>query len=514
MTTTDLETDLETGRPGEPAHPAAPDLVTAQQTRHRNLPPAWGWPGRGGGRAANVEPGIMWQATTSQVCGLFPFAVAGGAAPRGVPVGRHLHTGEPVGLDPAHWLRSGLVSNTGMWIQGQPGIGKSTIVKRLLTGLVAFGATAVIPGDVKGEYTPLVDHLGGTVWRLGRGLHSLNPLDAGPLRAALAAAVGTERVQLQETIRARRLSLLEALVVIVRRGPITVTERRLLDTALDHTTPDNAGSGTGNGAGDGAEPVIGDLLAVLNTPPEALLTVTATDRITDYRREARDLVNTLALLCTGAMRGLFDRPSSVTADLDTPALSLDISALDHDDDDVVAAAMLSAWAWAASAITAANALGRHRTVFRVQDELWRALRVAPGLVELSDRVTRLGRSRGEISAQVTHSLDDLDALPTPEDRAKARGLAGRNAITVLGGMSTADLDRLHTITPLSTAEHAMVHSWAAPPTWVPGQLHPGRGKYLIKSGGRTGLPIHLTLTGDELDLYHTEHTWHPPRHQR
>jgi len=46
-------------------------------------------------------------------------------------------TAEPVGLDPAEWLRQGLVSNTGVWVQGQPGIGKSTIVKRLLTGLVA-----------------------------------------------------------------------------------------------------------------------------------------------------------------------------------------------------------------------------------------------------------------------------------------------------------------------------------------------------------------------------------------
>ncbi|OLL89800.1 hypothetical protein [Pseudonocardia sp. Ae707_Ps2] len=503
-------TDLDPGHPGEPMHPAAPDLVSAQQTRGQNLPPAWGWPARGGGRATNVEPGIMWQATTSQICGLFPFAVAGGAAPRGVPVGRHLHTGEPVGLDPAHWLRTGLVSNTGMWIQGQPGIGKSTIVKRLLTGLVAFGATAVVPGDVKGEYTNLVTHLGGTVWRLGRGLHSLNPLDAGPLRAALQAAVGTERTHLIETIRARRLSLLEALVVIVRRAPVTVTERRMLATALDHTTPDSPGNSPGNSAGDGAEPVIGDILGVLSAPPAAMLAVTASDTEPHYRREARELINTLTLICSGSLRGLFDRPSTVTADLDTPALSLDISALDHDDDDVVAAAMLSAWAWAAGVIDANTGLGRTRTVFRVQDELWRALRVAPGLVELSDRVTRLGRHRGEISAQVTHSLDDLDALPTLEDRAKARGMAGRNAITVLGGMTAADLDRLHTITPLSDAEHAMVRGWAAPPTWVPGQLHPGRGKYLIKSGGRTGLPIHLTLTPDELDLYNTDHAWNRP----
>ena len=141
------------------------------------------------------------------------------------------------------------------------------------------------------------------------------------------------------------------------------------------------------------------------------------------------------MLCEGAIRGLFDRPSTVTADLDSPALSLDISALDDDDDEVVAAAMLCSWAWSAGLIDATATVGRRRNIVQVQDELWRALRVAPGLVEHSDRITRLGRHRGVVSIQVTHSLDDLDALPTEADRAKARGMAARNAILLLGGMA-------------------------------------------------------------------------------
>ena len=40
----------------------------------------------------------------------------------------------------------------------------------------------------------------------------------------------------------------------------------------------------------------------------------------------------------------------MTAELDTPALSLDISALDEDDDELVAAAMLCSWTWAAALI--------------------------------------------------------------------------------------------------------------------------------------------------------------------
>ncbi|GAA2861936.1 ATPase [Pseudonocardia halophobica] len=458
------------------------------------VPRRWGWPARDGGRAANVEAAARYTATTSQACGLYPFAVSSGAVVQGVPIGRHLHTSEPIGLDPAEWLRTGLVSNTGVWVQGQPGIGKSSITKRLLVGLVGFGMTAVVPGDVKGEYSELIAALGGAVWEVGRGAHSLNPLDAGPLAAALDAAKGSERERLAETIRARRLSLLEALTTIVRRAEITVTERRLLGAALDLVV----------GVRETSQPLIPDVLHVLNTAADDLVAITAAGDEHEYRRAARELINTLGLLCDGALRGIFDRRSSVRADTGTTALSLDLSALDEEDDDAVAAAMLCSWAWAAGVIDANTAAGRRRNVVQVQDELWRALRVAPGLVERSDRITRLNRHRGVVSIQVTHSLDDLEALPTESDRAKARGMASRNGVLILGGMAEKELDGLRRITSLTSGEAALVTSWAAPPTWHSGRAHPGRGKYLIKSGERMGLPVALTLTPSERRLYDTD----------
>ncbi|GAA1194927.1 hypothetical protein [Pseudonocardia alaniniphila] len=461
---------------------------------HDPIPRAWGWPVRGGGRAGHVEAGHRFAATTSQVCGLFPFATPSGSDVRGVPIGRHLHTAEPVGLDPAHWLRTGLVSNTGVWVQGQPGIGKSSITKRMLTGLVGFGMRAVIPGDVKGEYTALITALGGSVWHIGRGLHALNPLDAGPLRTTIATAPATDRTRLIETLRARRLSLLEALITIVRHDEPDVTERRLLGAALDIAVD----------AAHGREPLIPDVLTVLLSAASPLQLIAASADDSDYRRLTRSLTNALGLLCEGAIRGIFDRPSSARFDPTTPALSLDISALDDDDDDVVAAAMLCSWAWSA-ALTDAAAYGDHRrNVVQVQDELWRALRVAPGLVERSDRITRLGRHRGVVSFQVTHSLDDLEALPTESDRAKARGMASRNGVLLLGGMAAKELDGLRRITALSQGEAALITSWAAPPTWHAGRIHPGRGKYLIKSGQRVGLPVALTLTPTELALHDTD----------
>lgn len=464
----------------------------------RPVPRAWGWPVPGGGRAPHVEGGALYAGTSSQLCGLFPFAVSSGTSVRGVPIGRHLLTAEPVGLDPAEWLRQGLVSNTGVWVQGQPGIGKSAVIKRMITGLVAFGGVAVVPGDVKGEYSALVEALGGSVWRIGRGLHALNPLDAGPLRAELASAVGTARERLAETVRIRRLSLLEALVSIVRRGEVDVTERRLLGAALDSAVAAVAPR----------EPVVPDVLGALGAGGEELRAIVACRDSAGYRRAVRELVNTLALLCDGTLRGIFDRPSTVTSDLGSPgpspALSLDLSALDDDDDDALAAGMLCSWAWSTAVIEGASAPGRQRTVAVVQDELWRALRVAPGLVERSDRITRLNRHRGVISFQVTHSLDDLEALATAADRAKARGMVARNATLVLGGMAEQELDALRRITPLSDGEAALITSWAASPTWVGGALHPGRGKYLIKSGERIGLPVSLRLTPSELALYDTD----------
>lgn len=472
-------------------HPALLDA-------HRPVPRAWGWPVRGGGRAAHVEPGARFAGTTSQICGLFPFAVSSGADVRGVPIGRHMHTAEPVGLDPAEWLRTGLVSNTGVWVQGQPGIGKSSITKRMLTGLVGFGMTAVIPGDIKGEYSALISALGGSVWRIGRGLHALNPLDAGPLRGMLAAAVGEDRRRLADTVRARRLSLLDALISIVRRGEPTVTERRLLGVALDVASA--AGSD---------DPIVPEILDTLLAGAGPLRQIVASPDDAGYRRSTRELANTLGLLCEGAIRGMFDRASTISVDLATPALSLDISALDDDDDDVVAAAMLCAWTWSAGVVDAA-AQGRvRRNVVQVQDELWRALRVAPGLVEKSDRITRLNRHRGVVSFQVTHSLDDLEALPTEADRAKARGMAARNGVLVLGGMAEKELDGLRRITSLTEGEASLVTSWAAPPTWHGGRAHPGRGKYLIKSGQRMGLPVALTLTATEARLYDTDGAFRP-----
>jgi hypothetical protein len=114
------------------------------------------------------------------------------------------------------------------------------------------------------------------------------------------------------------------------------------------------------------------------------------------------------------------------------------------------------------------------------------------------------RGRNVAHMMMTHSLDDLNALPTEADRAKARGFIDRCAITVLAGLPMRELDEVSRIVPLSHAEKAMVASWSSPETWQPGARHPGRGKYLIKTGQRVGIPVEMEYVADEARLYNTD----------
>jgi hypothetical protein len=232
-----------------------------------------------------------------------------------------------------------------------------------------------------------------------------------------------------------------------------------------------------------------------------------------YHQIVAELLFTLDLLCTGSLGGVFDGATSQPINLDAPAVCMDLSAIRAAGDKLLTAAMLCTWSYGFGCVDAATVLaesaGPRRSYLGVMDELWRALRGAPGLVEHADTLTRLNRARGMAHVMITHSLADLDALPTEEDRAKARGFMERSAITVLAGLPPRELARVSEITPLTGPEQALVASWSAPESYQPGARHPGRGKYLIKTGERLGIPVQLSLVGPEHDLYDTDPKFDP-----
>ena len=354
---------------------------------------------------------------------------------------------------------------------------------------MATGTRAVILGDTKPDYTMLTEHLGGQVIRIGRGLDRINPLDAGPLGAALRRMTGPDAQALRWEVRSRRLSLLMALCTLVRESRITNAEEVILGRAIDLLDERNQ---------PGGQPTVTDVLTVIEEGPDTLRSAARADTPRrDTRTGSADLVFTLDLLATGSLAGVFDQPTSRPIDLDAPAVSVDISRVGAAGDKLLTAAMLCVWSYGFAMVDAAAALADQqiaprRSYLAVMDELWRALRGAPGLVEYADSLTRLNRAKGMGSIMITHSLADLDALATEEDRAKARGFVERSAITVMGGLPPRELARVHEITPLTGPEQELVDVLvragllaARRPPPRPGQIpdqdgrkagHPGRAQ--------------------------------------
>ena len=447
----------------------------------RSVPAPWGPKVAGGGRLAHVEASGQWQATTVQACGLFPFVAGSGSPVVGVPVGRHMDWGEVVCLDPLQWLEAGLVDNPGMWIQAQPGVGKSALVKRLMRGMAGFGITTLVLGDTKPDYPAVVDRLGGQVIQVGRGMDRINPLDAGPLGTALARLPATERTTVAMEVRGRRLGALLALLTLVRRGrDIANVEEgilgRILDVWVDTHPPD-------------LDPTVPDVLAMLREGPEVLWQAAEARTDDEWRTASRELIYTLALLCGGTFAGVFDAATTTPIDLAAPAVSVDISRVAADDT-LVAATMLSTWSYGFGVVDAAHVLSDAglappRRFFAVLDELWRALRGSPGLVERADALTRLNRAKGMAHAMITHSLSDLTALPTEADRKKAGKFMDRCHIKVLGGLPPGELDEMERSVRLTRLERDKVTSWCSAPTLDAG-CQPSRPGQVPDQGRRRG----------------------------
>ncbi|WP_346101322.1 ATP-binding protein [Nonomuraea maheshkhaliensis] len=464
------------------------------------LAPRRGWPR---GRAAHVEPGSLYLGTSVQVAGLYPFVQAGGLPACGVPIGPDLLTGELVCVDPPGWVGS-LTTNPSVWVQGEPGIGKSAILKRLSLGLIGYGYQMLCPGDLKAEYTPLVTELGGQVVRVGRGLDSINPFDSGPLGRALGSLPRTQAARVRAELDGRRGELLHALLATphgLGRRPLAEESAalnaavRLAADALD------------------CDPIIPDVITILRQGPQPLRERILAVRDDDYRAATRSVIAGLENLCDGPMAGLFDRQTSVHLDLSRPAVSIDLSALRTAGEQVAAAGLLACWAYSYGSIDIARAFGLlSKPLVLPLDEMWRALRAGPGMVDAMDGITRLNRSNGEISLMSTHSIRDLEALPTEEDRAKAAGLMERCDVLILAAMPLGELRRISAQKPLTGAEIDLIASWAAATsTGLDGaaQLHPGRGKYLIKVGTRLGVPVKMQLTPREQRLFYTDGAMQP-----
>ncbi|WP_172491712.1 hypothetical protein, partial [Gordonia bronchialis] len=500
-----------------------------QQTRR-------GLAGEGGGRTGPVAAPVEYRGTTYHAGGLWPFPVGAGAPLVGVPLGLHLYTHAPVCFDPLSWMtRAKHIGQPSFMLLGLPSFGKSTLLRKMMLGMIATGVTALVLGDMRPDYRDLVASLdGGQVITLGLGQGTINPLDMGPLAQIvpiLAAAVAErteaataarERGDLDgahtcqaladlaamklREVRARiagdRVRRIKGLLELTRGGEIADYEETAIRAALEVCDR--------RGRAEDRQPVLKDLVAVISEGPAAVREAYVADTDAEYRREAKALLRTLTALRRGSFGEVFDHETSTPIDIDAPAICIDVSGVEASDRKLKGAVLLTCWEHGFAAIAAAHFLadalcGPKRQFLAVLDEMWQVLRAGVGMVDRVDELTRLNRNIATAVAMCTHTVSDLVALPREEDRATAQGFVERVAALIVGALPRKEMDRLSDIKPFTDTEIADITSWSSPPALTgdsrTNNAPPGRGKFYIKIGeqGTPGLPFRTILTDVEIE---------------
>jgi hypothetical protein len=227
-------------------------------------------------------------------------------------------------------------------------------------------------------------------------------------------------------------------------------------------------------------------------------------------------VSLKGLLGQGRLGEIFSQQSTTPMRRDVPVV-FDLSAIDDSDTALQGAALMACWSYGFGAVNIANALADaelepRRHYFVVLDELWRALRAGRGMVDRVDVLTRLNRAKGVGVAMCSHTMSDLQALALEEDRMKARGFVERAGMVICAGLPAAEMAMLTQVVPLSGSEQELLIGWQDPPAWGSAGSSdgapPGRGNFLVKVGGRPGIPLHVRLTTSERQLHDTNKLWH------
>ena len=264
-----------------------------------------------------ARAGVAWPTSTpephvaSSVAfgALFPFLVAdAGRSRAGVYIGSDVLSGAPFMFDPFTAYASGAVTSPSMFLLGNVGARKSSLMKTLAMRAALLGRRSFII-DPKGEYEQVALAMGGQVLRLEpHGAHRLCPLAVGP--GVHAANIGAVR----------------GLVELVAGDTLTSVQSGLLAAAV--------ASVTGYDPTDGAGTVehsatLADITAAIHTPTDAMLSAVDLSP-EEWRHAAQELGFVLRRITdpsTGDLAGMIDGASTITDDPSCLITVIDVSAV-------------------------------------------------------------------------------------------------------------------------------------------------------------------------------------------
>jgi type IV secretory pathway VirB4 component len=403
--------------------------------------------------------------TTAHVASIYPFSVQAPFSHEGPYIGLDLLAGgAEFCWDPFTAYAQGAITNPNSWVLGEPGHGKSALVKTLLWRMAAVYGTGpqarwVAIADPKGEYALLAEMLGLSVIRLTPGgTTRVNPLAPGPS----AAHEPPERQVL------RRAEMLCALVATVLGRALTQLEDATVFAALEHLARIPGET----------EPTLGDVATLLVAPTDAML-----DRLRrtldELSHDTAQLLYGLDKLLSRSLRGMFDGPSTVPLRWDGPGLVLDLSAVPLESD-ALPLVMVAAAGWLQELMACP---GPQRV--QVLDEAWALLgnRHTAGWLQTC---FKLGRTYGTANVCIAHRVSDLVA------QADDGSATSKIAAGLLADSATKIVHRQAPDQIASAVEHVGL---TQPEARIMGQL--ARGRALWKIGAHTTLVEHVIAPSEE-----------------
>jgi hypothetical protein len=376
----------------------------------------------------------------------------------------------------------------------------------------AQGIMPLVLGDLRPDYVDLVRALNGQVITLQEGVGYLNILDPGDASAGKRIIRQeiyqtdphnvSRIIKLKNALReidmntiGYQRNMLFSIITLLRGNEPTVIEGNVIVAALTELQKRYATATK--------PPVLADLFNLVTHPTEQMYDAALYhgDKMR-YAKATDDLVAVLKSLIEGGRLGtIFSNQTSEPMKIDRPVV-FDISRVNVTDKALRAAILMACWTTGFSTVQIAKLLTelgieKPQHYFIVMDEMHQALGAGLGMVDRIDYLTRLNRAEGVGQAMITHTPKDLLSLPTQEERMKAAGLVERSGLKFLGGLSRQDTDTLDQIFGLSQVEKDLLNSWQSPAGFTKDAQPPGRGNFLIKIGGKPGIPVHITLTETE-----------------
>ncbi|HEY1713107.1 MAG TPA: hypothetical protein VGG07_09395 [Solirubrobacteraceae bacterium] len=414
-------------------------------------------------------------ATTNTLAVAYPFLAEAGIGSAGALIGHDSWSGAAFCFDPWVLYERGVITNPNILLAGVIGRGKSSLAKSMATRGIALGRKVYVPGDPKGEWSPVTRAVGGAVIALGPGMPTrLNPLDEGQRPRVWVDEDGSRRPMTdeiwREMVMTRRRDLLLALTEQALGRELESVELTALFTALEATVAEQP------------QPLLPQVAERMLEPTGDVPGST----VAQLKQDGRGAAHALARVATGDLKGLFDGPSTTGFDTSLPMISLDMSRL-LGNPKLLPFVMTCASAWMEGALS--DPEGGQRYV--IYDEAWRVMQFR-ALLERMQSHWKLSRHWGIANMLVVHRLSDLSAVGDADS-------ASRNlALGLLADCSTRITYTQEYDQAVRTGAEIGLSSTEI--DQLPG-LNRGEGLWRI---GERAFVVRHDLTAEELELYRTD----------